>query len=71
MCIIIGDVYQFISHCLIPLDPCKKTELEDLLYFAAASAVHLFAAEFGPITGKLCLMVASHWLLTFTSRIFY
>ena len=22
MCIIIGDVYQFIGHCLIPLDPC-------------------------------------------------
>ena len=22
MCIIIGDVHQFIGHCLIPLDPC-------------------------------------------------
>ena len=22
MCIIIGDVRQFIGHCLIPLDPC-------------------------------------------------
>ena len=25
MCILIGDVHQFISHCLITLDPCKLT----------------------------------------------
>ena len=22
MCIVIGDVHQFIGHCFIPLDPC-------------------------------------------------
>ena len=30
MCIIIGDVHQFIGHCLIPLDPWKNLCFENL-----------------------------------------
>ena len=30
-CIIIGDVYQFMSHCLIPLDPC--IQIPSYLFF--------------------------------------
>ena len=31
MCIIIGDVHQFIGFCLIPLDPCIFKDKESVI----------------------------------------
>ena len=31
LCIIIGDVHQFIRHCLIPLDPCSKLLIKTII----------------------------------------
>ena len=32
LCIIIGDVHKFISHCLISLDPCKPNHKRILTF---------------------------------------
>ena len=45
MCINIGDVDQFIGHCLIPLDPVLKLSLERQEIYSSLLAVSSFLRQ--------------------------
>ena len=75
MCVIIGDVHQFIGHCLIPLDTRLILLLVVFIYLGEKKIADLYNCIFPTLIGNKQRVinqqfkqgVREHWAVYYTS----